>query len=583
MFERLPVAKRSFLPAQWTVDDVESVITHYQELADRARSLASPASFERWLCDWSELESALSEEEARRHIRMTCYTDDVDAEQAFLRFVDDIAPRCKPLRFALSQHFVEHPLVGELNPLHYGRIRAVLHNQVELFRAANVALEAEEQRLAAEYQKLRADMTVLFDGETLTLEQLEAMEEHANRSRREHAWQVAAKRFADNEDAFDELFDRMLNNRLAQARNAGFSDYRAYRFRKLERFDYGPETCMTLHESVEREVVPFAASLLERRRRALGLERLRPWDLHVDPVLAVPLRPFSHARELVSGCRSIFEAVDPELARSFEELDRLALLDVSSRPGKAPGGYQADLSEIRKPFIFMNAVGRHEDVLTLLHEGGHALHCLAAAKQPLLWNRMPPTEFCEVASMSMELFGAQHLDAFYGTQHAARARHQQLEAIVSFFPQMVVIDAFQHWLYTHPEQALDHDARRSAWTALHARFHPGVDWTGIERERAAWWHRKLHIFELPFYYVEYGMAQIGALQIWHTYRLGDARTRVDTITRYRQALSLGATRGLSDLFASAGARFDVGAAMLRELMDHVRSSLDETDQPDIDA
>lgn len=569
MFASLPPPPRRYLPPGVDVARIDAAEACYGELAARPLPEGDLWALEQWLRDWSELESHLAEEQARRQIAMTRRTDDEGAERAHLEFVEVIAPRCKPLRDALARRLVDHPAAARLDPARYGCALQVLRNHVALFAPAAIPLEAEEQRLCAEYQKLRAALRVEFEGEARAVETVEQREEDPDRDRREAAWRAVTDAFLAAAADFDALFTRMLDNRLAQAAAAGFADYRAYRFRRLDRFAYGPDDCLAFHDAIEAEVVPLASALLERRRAALGLAAVRPWDL-LAPQGGAPLRPFQREEELVAGCARAFEAVDPAFGRDFAGLAGHGLLDLMARPGKAPGGYQSNLEASARPFLFTNAVGRHEDVLTLLHEGGHAFHALACADDPLIWNRNPPMEFCEVASMAMELMGSAHLGAFYpDPADIDRALRLQLEGIALFLPYMAAIDGFQHWVYTHAGAARDPDARAAAWLALHRRMVPAVDWSGLDAARAALWQRKLHVFELPFYYVEYGIAQLGALQVYRRYR----RDPADAVARYRHALSLGARAPLPALFAAAGLRFDLGRPAVRELMDFVADLL----------
>ncbi len=569
MFDSLPPPPRRYVPQGLDLCDLAALTACYGELASRPLTTDDTWALAQWLRDWSELESLLNEEQTRREIAVTCHTDDPAIEAAHLEWVDHIAPHCKPLRDRLARRLVSHPGAAALAPEHHACLLRGLSNQVELYREALIPLEAEQQRLCAEHQKLRGSMRAEFDGAEQTIETIEAAEDHADPTRREAAWRAVSGRFLADKRVFDDLFDRLLTNRSAQRSAAGFPDYRAYRFRQLARFDYGPDDCLAFHDAIEAAVVPLASELLARRARDLGRATMRPWDLQAPRKGQTALRPFASADALIAGCTDVFTAVDPAFGHSFADLATRGLLDLMSRPGKAPGGYQANLEATGLPFIFANAVGRHEDVLTLLHEGGHAFHALACADDPLLWNRSPPMEFCEVASMGMELMASRHLAAFYTPAELRQAKHQQLESIVLFLPYMACVDAFQHWLYTHPDDASHSSRRDAAWLALHRRFFPTVDWSDLEAERAALWQRKLHIFELPFYYIEYGIAQLGALQVFAAYR----RDPVAAVAAYRRGLALGARAGLRELFAAAGLRFDLGLGAVQALMDLVRDEL----------
>jgi len=565
----LPPPPRRHVPAGLDLTALPALSACYDELAERALPSGDLWALEQWLRDWSELEALIGEEQTRREIAVTCHTDDPTLEAAFLDLVDRIAPHCKPLRDRLARRIVAHPDAAALAPERHACLLRSLANQVELFREAVVPLEASEQRLCAEHQKLRGGMRAEFLGELRTLEAIEADEDHHIRSHREAAWSAVTARFLADKAALDDIFTRMLDNRRAQTAAAEFPDFRAYQFRKLGRFDYSPDDCLAFHAAIEAAVVPLTCDLLERRRRDLGLTSVRPWDLQAPRGDDVALRPFTDVDALIAGCAEVFTAVDPRFGDQFRDLAERGLLDLMSRPGKAPGGYQANLEASGLPFVFTNAVGRHEDVLTLLHEGGHAFHALACADDPLIWNRSPPVEFCEVASMAMELMGSRHLGAFYPPGDLRRAIDQQLEQAVMLLPYVACVDAFQHWLYTHPQDGRDPAARDHTWLALHRRFFPTVDWSGLETERAALWQRKVHIFELPFYYIEYGIAQLGALQVLAAHR-SDPPAAVEA---YRRGLALGARAGLRELFAATGLRFDLSRPALQDLMDLVRDEL----------
>lgn len=563
----LPPPPRRYLPAAVRVDRLADLEACYGELAARPLPDADLWALEQWLVDWSELESHLAEDQARKQITMCRRTDDLEAERAYLEIVDVLAPRCKPLRDVLTRRLVAHPAAARLPAATHACALRTLRARAALFRRELVPLEAAEQHLRAEYQRLRGGMSIAWDGRPRPLEVVERDQDDPDRARREAAWRAVAARYLAEKPAFDELFDRLLANRRAQAAAAGQPDYRAFRFRQLGRFDYGPTECAALHAAIETEVVPLAAAILARRAAALGLARVRPWDLAAPLADAGP--PFTREEELIAGCARAFEALDPELGRQFAGLAGHGLLDLMSRPGKAAGGFQANLEASRQPFIFTNAVGRHDDVFTLLHEAGHAFHALAGASDPLIWSRSPPIEFCELASLAMELLAGSHLHAFYDDLERPRALRRQLEQLVLFLPFCAALDAFQHWVYTAPEAA-DPAARDATWLALHGRLHPAVDWSGLEDIRAAGWQRKLHVFEVPFYYIEYAIAGLGAIQLYGRY-LADPRA---TMADYRRALALGGRAPLPELFAAAGVPWGLSAGDVRRATQVCRTLLE---------
>jgi oligoendopeptidase F len=466
------------------------------------------------------------------------------------------------------QKLAQSPFFKQLPPF-YEVYRRSVGTQVKIYREENVARETQIAKLTQQYQKISGGMTVQFDGQEQTLARMGRIQEEPDRPRREAAWKTVAERRLQDADKLEELFDKLLVLRNEIAYAAGFPDFRAYTFANYERFDYTPEDCLRFHDAIEHHVVPLARKLQKERRQKLGLEKLRPWDLAVDPDQNPPLHPFVASSELLEKCHEIFGKLDPRLGDYYNVLCKQELVDLDNRKGKAPGGYQSTLSEARVPFIFMNAVGIHRDVETMLHEAGHAFHALAARELPLHAYRSAPIEFCEVASMGMELLAAPHLCAFYSDKDAKRAQRDHLEGIIKFFPWMATVDAFQHWIYTHPGHTR---AERTAfWLSLMDRFGGVEDWSGFEQARAHTWHRQLHIFEIPFYYVEYGIAQLGALQLWQASR----RDLPAALDHYLKGLSLGGSRPLPELFQASGLAFDFTDKTIAPLMRNVKDALAE--------
>ncbi len=524
-----------------------------------------------WLMRWSELEKVLGEAGAAAGRAKSEDTTDAEAEGKYLNFVQKIMPQWTIAAQALKTKLLDVP--GYTPPPDQEQFLKRLRNDADLFRESNVPIQAQLQTLANEYSKRIGAMTVTLHGEELTLPQAEQRGLDADQAVREEAWRAVQNCWLQARSDLDALYLQMLPLRRQLAANAGLADYRAYMWRSLRRFDYTPEDSLAFGAAIEAEVVPLASKILAKRRQTLGLDTLRPWDLNVDPEGRTPLRPFADVAALEEGTAQIFAQVDPELGADFERI-RHGFLDLDSRRGKAPGGYCSFFPKTGLPYIFMNAVGTESDIRVLLHEGGHAFHGLASsAAQPLLWNRGAPMEFNEVASMAMELLALPYLEkergGFYTPEDAVRARQEQMEKIVLFLPYMAVVDGFQHWVYADaPDDvtAADLDAK---WGELWTRFMGGVDWSGLEAERVSGWHRKLHIFTVPFYYVEYGLAQLGALQVWRN-ALAD---QANAVRRYRAALALGNTRPLPELYAAAGARLAFDRETVGELAQLVTSHL----------
>jgi len=569
-FTDLPVhTPRRFVPAAIDFGDWAQVAPLFDALEIRAAQAATLDALERWILDGGELGAALDEEGAKRHIAMTCHTDSPEAEKAYLHFVEMIEPELKPRQFKLAQLYLAHPLRTQLPEARYEVYDRDTRLRVELYRDENVALETEEAKLGNEYNKQVGSLTVKFRGEEKTLPAMGRFQEEPDRGLREETWKLVAARRVAEADTFDDLMDGLIRLRQQIAKNAGFDNYRDYAFKLRGRFDYTPEDCGRFHDAIAAEVMPVLRAQQARRKQQLGVDRLRPWDLAVDPLNRPPLKPFTDTAQMEQGSQVIFDRLDPELARGFATLRELRLLDLDNRKGKAPGGYQSTLSESRLPFIFMNSVGLQRDVETILHEAGHAFHALATRDEDLYAYRGAPIEFCEVASMAMELLAAPHLDVFYSEADAKRARRVHLEGIVGVFPWIATVDAFQHWIYTHPGHT--RHERRAAWSALMDRFGGDVDWSGYETARADLWHKQLHIFLYPFYYVEYGIAQLGALQVWANAKADQPKALAD----YKAGLALGGSRPLPELFAAAGCRFDFSRETLAPLTGLVRAELEQ--------
>jgi len=540
-------------------DDWPTVEPLVRELL--GRPVEDPAEFEGWLEDRSELDAACSEARADLYIEMTRHTDDPGAAGRWTRYLEEVQPPLQRAAFDLDRRQHELHRRFTLDPERYAVLARDTAVDVELFRDENVPLETELGTLDQEYDRLVGAMTVRFDGAERPLPEMARYLEETDRSVRERAWRATADRRLQDREAIDAIYDRMIALRHTLARNAGFETYRDYAFRRLKRFDYTPADCAAYHGACESCVVPLQRDLDRARAGALGAEPLRPWDLAVDPLGRAPLRPFADADELVERTARVFARMSPELAALFESLRGGGCLDLAARKGKAPGGYQYMRDRTRTPFIFMNAAGLHADARTLIHEAGHAFHSLLCRGEPLVHYRHSPIEFAEVASMSMELLSMDFWDEYYDDpDDLARARREQLEGVVGILPWVATIDAFQHWVYLHPSHT--RAERTSAWLEIADRFGRAVSWDGLQEPRAAQWQRQSHLFGAPFYYIEYGIAQLGAAGLWLTMKERGLPAALDAYTR---ALSLGGSRPLPDLFAAAGLPFDFSPATVERL------------------
>ncbi|MBZ0276281.1 MAG: M3 family oligoendopeptidase [Anaerolineae bacterium] len=563
MLNTLPDTIQTFMNWDWS-----QIEPYYQEL--QARSLTAE-TVGQWLSDWSHLTKLLQERGARLYVGTTVDTTDEAGVHAFHHFLETIAEAAQ----TADQNLKMKLLASGLEPEGFAVPLRNMRAQAELFREANIPLFTQETKLSTEYDKIIGAQSVMWEGEEKTLPQMRPVYQGTDRAKRERAWRLASDRQMHDREDINALWQQFMELRQTITRNAGYESYRDFRWQEMLRFDYTPADCETFHNAIEQVVVPAAERIYERRRKALGVDTLRPWDLNVDSHQRPPLRPFQNAEELNSKAEAIFRQVDPQLGEYFAIMRRENLLDLDNRKGKAPGGYQTTYAQTKRPFIFMNAVGLHDDVQTLLHEGGHAFHTFESINLPYIQQQDYTSEIAEVASMSMELLAAPYLEAskggYYTPAEAARARIEHLENLITFWPYMAVVDAFQHWVYTHADAATDPANCDAQWAALWKRFMRGIDWSGMDDAMMTGWHRKLHIFQSPFYYVDYGLAQVGAVQVWRN----SLRDQAGAVRQYRSALALGGTRPLPELFAAAGAKFAFDAGTLGELVALIEATIHE--------
>ncbi|NLH49664.1 MAG: M3 family oligoendopeptidase [Myxococcales bacterium] len=533
-------------------------IAVYFDALDRAPLTAETVA--KWLTDWTSVAALLSEIENRLYLDMSADTADAAAEKRYTDFYEQVRTPAEQRQQNLRARLLASGLCPAGFELPLRKMRA----QAELFRSANLPLLVDQEKLNNEYNKILGAQTVQWEGKETTISELDPVYQQTDRDRREQAWRLAMQRWQQDRAAIGNLWGQFLQLRRQLASNAGFADYRAYRWQDMMRFDYTPADVKRFHENIRRVVVPAAQRIYEKRRQRLGVDRLRPWDLDVDPLGRAPLKPFATATEFENKTQATFTAVDPRLGAYFATMRREKTLDLDNRKGKSPGGFCTGLDLRRLPYIFMNAVGVHDDVQTILHEGGHAFHYFETYRLPWFQQRWVPMEFDEVASMSMELLAGMHLDeqpgGFYSPKDAARARIVALEGILLFWPYMSVVDSFQHWVYEHPDEAAEPKNCDRAWAELWDQYMRGVDWSGLEAARETGWQRKLHIHTVPFYYIEYGIAELGAVQVF-----GRAlQNPQQALTDYLKALSLGGTVSLPQLFATAGVKFSLDETTLAE-------------------
>lgn len=555
--QTLPTDAESILALTW--NDYKSF---YKEL--EARPLSNE-TIEAWLNDWSRVAETADEQYWRLYIATTVDTADPAIEGAYNKYIEDIQPAVK----TAEQKLKDKIIASGLSPEHFETALRRMRAETEIFTEENLPLLAEEQKLITEYNKLRGAVSVLWDGEERTYTQMLALLYETDRSVRQRAWEATHARMMQERQSFNELWEAFMSVRLKIAGNAGMTDYRAYIWKQRFRFDYSPEDCKAFHAAIEQVAVPAAQRAYARRRQRLAIDTVRPWDIDVDPLGTTPIRPYGTIDEFKEKSRAIFEQVDPKFGDYFQIMMEEGLLDLESRKNKGPGAYSLGLHVAHRPFVFMNSMNTSEDVQTILHEGGHAFHEFERAHIHFYQRGeiYLPAEFAEVASIGMELLASpyktQEYGGFYTEREAARAMIELLEFNITFWPYMALVDAFQHWIYEHPGEGSDASKCEEKWAELWDRFRPGIDYSGLEDARKTYWHRQGHIFDSPFYYIEYGLALLGAAQVWANARKDQKKAVAD----YRKALALGATVPLPELFAAAGAKFAFDAKTLSEAVD----------------
>jgi oligoendopeptidase F len=558
-------APRTYAPADLDASNFAAIEPHYNELL--ARPVGDADQLEQLILDRSDLDALVSERVANLYIATTRNTEDKASEAAYLSFVRDVDPNLKPLSSALDKKIATSPHADALPKARYEVLLRGMRVDIELFREANIPLETELAELEQKYNQTIGRMNVEFDGKKQTLSQMSRYLEQTDRSLRERAWRAIWERRLQDRETIDAIYDRMLELRHQIALNAGFSNFRDFQHRRLKRFDYTPADCIRMQDAIEGHLVPIQRRLDSERARDLSLSPLRPWDLAADVQGREPLEPFKTADQLIDGCSRMFHAMGGGLGEMFDTMRSGDCLDLESRSGKAPGGYQYQRQHSRTPFIFMNAAGMHRDLVTMVHEAGHAFHSMLCKHDPLIDYRGSPTEFAEVASMSMELLTLPYHGEFYSPGDCRRAVRERLERFPTIMTWIATIDAFQHWIYTNPGHS--RAQRTEAWRALMKRFGNNVSWEGLGDELDAQWQRQLHLFGMPFYYIEYGIAELGAIQMWLNARRDEKRA----LENYRKGLALGGSRPLPELFGAAGLRLDFGGSVMAELAREVDGEL----------
>lgn len=560
---------RVYLPADFTITTWEALEPYFKELTERP--IHSVQELEKWLHDMSELEAVVSEDACWRQINMTRDTTNKELEDAFTFFCMEIQPKMQPYADKLNRKLVDSPFTQQLDQKKYFTYLRNVKKSIDLFREENIPLQAELSVMQQQYGVIAGKMTVEVNGQEFTLQQAAKFLESPDRNLREEVYRKINERRLQDKEELNNLYSKLIEKRHQVALNAGFKNYRDYKFAELGRFDYTKEDAFQFHEAVRLHVLPLVEKINKKKKEKLGLDTLRPWDTEAEPEGVKPLNPFTTGEELLEKTVKCLNALNPFFADCLKKMNQMGHLDLESRKGKAPGGYNCPLAESGAPFIFMNAAGQMHDVTTMVHEGGHAIHSFLSHELELSAFKEYPMEIAEVASMSMELFTMDYWDAFFDhPDDLKRAKEHQLERTITIFPWIATIDKFQHWVYENPNHTVEE--REAMWMQILNEFSTNViDFSGLEMYRQIGWQRQLHLFEVPFYYIEYGIAQLGAIGLWMQYK----QNRQQAIDNYIHALSLGGTRTLPELYEAAGLKFDLSPAHIKTLMEFVNAEMEK--------
>jgi oligoendopeptidase F len=564
----LEKATRNYLPQDLNID-WDALEPIFNELLNR--KINSVYELEKWLKDKSEVEAALEEDFAWRYIKMSCDTANEDLVKSFQYFATEIEPKIAPIGNDLNKKLNDSPFVKDLDQDKYFVYLRGIRKALELFREKNIPLQTELQVEQQKYQGITGAMSVTLNGQEYTLEQAANFLKDLNRETRQEAWEAITARRLEDKDKLDGLFNKLKDIRHEVALNAGFDNFRDYMFQALGRFDYTPQDCFDFHDAIEKEVVPLLSAQAEERKNLLKLDNLKPWDIEVDTSGKEALIPFNNGEELIEKATNCFNKLDKYLGSRLEIMKANGLFDVDSRKGKAPGGYNYPLSETGAPFIFMNSANSFRDLTTMVHEGGHAVHTFLTANLELNDFKHCPSEVAELASMSMELISMDHWDEFFkDEEELKRAKRYQLKDVLKTLPWVAVVDSFQHWIYTNPAHTAEE--RTKAWAKIFNRFGANfVDWSEHQEALENLWQKQLHIFEVPFYYIEYAIAQLGAIAVWKNYKENPEKG----LSNYMEALKLGYTKDMKTIYETAGIEFNFSSDYIKELMDFVKSELDK--------
>ncbi len=559
---------RNFIPNNLTINTWEDIASYFDELQNRI--INTPTELSTWLANASELQAAISEDACWRQIKMTCDTTDNKLEESYNYWCTNLQPPINTASNNLNEKLLANPLLHSL-PKEYEIFLRGVKNSAQLFRLENVTLQSQEAVLGQQFGSINSKMTIEVKGETYTLQQTAKFLMQNDRGLRKEVYDKVAKRRLEDVEPLDQLFDQLLSIRHKIALNANFTNYRDYKFAELGRFDYTAEDCFQFHEAIKKYILPLCEKIYAAKAAKLNLAKLAPYDVDAEAIGIKPLHPFKNGEDLLQKSIAVFDKLGPFFGDCLRKMQQLQHLDLDSRIGKAPGGYNCPLAETGVPFIFMNAASTADDVITMMHEGGHAVHSFVCHNLPLNGFKEYPMEMAELASMSMELFTMSYWDNFYdNAADLQRAKAEELERVLTILPWIATIDKFQHWLYTNPGHSVAD--RKNAWNAILKEFSVStIDYSGYEEYRSNFWQKQLHLFEVPFYYIEYGIAQLGAIAMWQQYQ----KSPQQALDNYLKALSLGYTKDLKSLYQSAGIAFDFSAKNIETLSQFVDGQLSQ--------
>ncbi len=557
---------RKFVPENLVINSWTKIKSLFDDLVNR--EISSTLELEQWMVDQSELSAVLEEDMAWRYIKMNIDTNDQELGEQFSFWIKEISPKTAPYSHKLNLKLVSSPYLKDLEKEKYRIYLRSVKKQIEIFREENIPLFTTMEEKQQEYGAISAKMSIEVDGKKMTMQKAALLLKSTDRAKREEIYNKISSRRLEDEKVLDDLFDELISLRQQIAKNADFDNYRDYMFAAMGRFDYTPKDCFNFHDAIAKEIVPIINSFEQKRKNKLGNKSYKPWDTAVDVDGLPPLKPFNGGTELTDLSIECFDRLKPYFGECLSTMKAMKHLDLESKNGKAPGGFMYPLYEIGVPFIYMNAVGSQRDLVTMIHEGGHAVHSFLSRDLSLTEFKSTPSEVAELASMAMELLSMDHWDVFYDdAADLKRAKLEQLEKALETLPWVASIDKFQHWIYTTEHTAKQ---RKEKWLSISDELgNQIIDWKGNENVHANLWQKQLHLYEVPFYYIEYGMAQLGAIAMWRSYKdLGE-----QGLENYMNALKLGYTKTIGEIYETAGIKFDFSASYVKELADFIKDEL----------